>query len=93
MPWSDTRRVEAADSQSDVAVVAVYDLSRISRGGRGAAAFPPPVRQRPWITVRFADGMPFGVSAVEKARFGTTSIFAELQRDQTVSIDIVPAPS
>ena len=31
VPWSDTRRVEAADSQSDVAVVAVYDLSRISR--------------------------------------------------------------
>jgi len=77
------RRIEDGKPGSDVAVVAAYDLSRISRDAEVLLRFHRRLSGKPWITVRFADKMPFGVSAIEKAIYGTTSVFAQLLKDQT----------
>jgi site-specific DNA recombinase len=77
------RRIRAAKPTDEVAVVSAYDLSRLGRDAEVLLAFHRLMATKPWIAVRFADGMPFGLSAMERAIFGTSSVFAEWHRNVT----------
>ncbi len=60
-----------------------YDLSRVSRDAETLLRFHRMMTAKPWIAVRFADGMPFGSSAIERAMFGNSAVFAEWHKNVT----------
>jgi site-specific DNA recombinase len=77
------RRIADAKGAADVAVVAAFDLSRVSRDAEVLLRFHGLMTAKPWIAVRFADGMPFGSTAIERAMFGNSAVFAEWHKNVT----------
>jgi DNA invertase Pin-like site-specific DNA recombinase len=77
------RRIADAKGTADVAVVAAFDLSRVSRDAEVLLRFHGLMTAKPWIAVRFADGMPFGSTAIERAMFGNSAVFAEWHKNVT----------
>jgi DNA invertase Pin-like site-specific DNA recombinase len=77
------RRIADARSSADVAVVVAFDLSRVSRDAEMLLRFHRLMTAKPWIAVRFADGMPFGSTAMERAMFGNSAVFAEWHKNVT----------
>ena len=77
------QRIRDARGPEDVAVVAAYDVSRISRDAEVLLGFHKLMKSRPWIKVVFADGTHFGITATARMTFAQQSVFAEFLRLQT----------